>query len=105
MSTPATLACAVIASLWFVSAIADRPSERGAAGPVFSVHDLDRDGFEDLIASTPSGTTVALFKDFDHGWSRVMLNVPRSSDRALPVITILSQSSLGFWFLLVMICN
>ena len=47
MSTPAALAFALIASRWFVSAAADRPSERGAAGPVFSVHDLDRDGFID----------------------------------------------------------
>ena len=47
MSTPAALACAVLASLWFVSAIADRPSERGAIQPCVSRCDLDRDGFID----------------------------------------------------------
>ncbi|MDA0917623.1 MAG: c-type cytochrome [Planctomycetota bacterium] len=70
----------------------------GVAPAQFRFHDLDGDGHDDLIASTLSGTTVALFDDFEHGWAKPIVNVERSSDRSFPVTIREDGSDNGFFF-------
>ena len=63
----------------------------------FRFHDVDGDGNDDLISSTPQGTTVALFDDFDHGWSKAILNVKRPDKDVLPEIVRDDGSDNGFF--------
>ncbi len=65
---------------------------------LFRFHDLDGDGNDDLIASTSSGTTVALFEDFERGWTRPLLNVERKSTKSLPTMIREDGSDNGFFF-------
>ena len=65
---------------------------------LFRFHDLDGDGNDDLIASTSSGTTVALFEDFERGWTRPLLNVERKSTRSLPMVIREDGSDNGYFF-------
>jgi putative membrane-bound dehydrogenase-like protein len=65
---------------------------------LFRFHDLDGDGNDDLIASTSSGTTVALFEDFERGWPRPLLNVERKSTKSLPMVIREDGSDNGFFF-------
>ena len=65
---------------------------------LFRFRDLDGDGNDDLIASTSSGTTVALFEDFENGWTRSLLNVEWESTRSLPMMIREDGSDNGFFF-------
>ena len=65
---------------------------------LFRFHDLDGDGNDDLIASTSSGTRVALFEDFKWGWTRPLLNVERESTKSLPMVIREDGSDNGFFF-------
>ncbi len=49
----------------------------------FCFVDVNQDGHDDLIGSIGDGTYVALFDDFEYGWTKTIFNVTSSSGRAL----------------------
>lgn len=71
--------------------------QAGINPALFRFRDFDGDGLDDLIASTDSGSTVALFDDFNSGWQRTVLNVDREHEKALPVISPSDGSDNGFF--------
>lgn len=63
----------------------------------FGLVDINRDGFDDLIGSSVHGTYVALFDDFEYGWTKTVLNVSSDNSRALPPIRTVGGSDNGFF--------
>ncbi|MHC4876878.1 MAG: neutral/alkaline non-lysosomal ceramidase N-terminal domain-containing protein [Planctomycetota bacterium] len=63
---------------------------------LFRFVDLDRDGNDDLIASTHQGSFVSLFDSTRDGWSTPILNVSGDDSRTLPPIVNADGSDNGF---------
>ena len=60
--------------------------------------DLESDGHSDLVFSDAERSAVCLFESIDQGWSRKLLDVPRSDSTALPMIVRADGTNNGVWF-------
>lgn len=63
----------------------------------FCFVDLNHDDHDDLFGSNGDGTYVALFDDFEYGWTKAIFNVPSSSKLALPSLRTEDGGNNGFF--------
>ena len=60
--------------------------------------DLGNDGHSDLVFSNPERSATYAFTTMDQGWSRKLLDEPRTGASALPMIVRADGTNNGVWF-------